>query len=79
MAVVIAVENDDGRLGACTARCYDAAPGTRCVCICGGENHGIGELAAMAHAREVAARWHGKARVELDPQTDQIVIPEAIE
>lgn len=45
MATLLAVGDKDGVRHRCDARCYDAS-GEICTCICGGRNHGAGEVAA---------------------------------
>jgi hypothetical protein len=39
----------------CTARCYDAVPGSNCACICGGRNHGKGLDKALENVATVFA------------------------
>ncbi len=46
MTVLITVRNGQQMLGRCDATCYNAK-GDRCRCICGGINHGVGELQAQ--------------------------------
>ena len=36
----------------CTARCYNAS-GDKCVCCCGGRNHGIGLQKALEQNEEM--------------------------
>lgn len=45
MATLIAVGDKDGIHRRCDARCY-CASGEICTCICGGRNHGVGEVQA---------------------------------
>lgn len=45
MATLLAVGDKDGIHRRCDARCYDAS-GEICTCICGGRNHGVGEVQA---------------------------------
>jgi len=74
VAVAIIVRNADGELGRCDGKCYDAPPHTRCVCVCGGANHGVGRLDAMASAERIAERWTGThATCELHPEARQEV------
>lgn len=35
----------------CNAKCYHAK-GDRCTCVCGGRNHGIGEVEALERRTE---------------------------
>ena len=73
MPVVLTVTTATGEsLGRCGASCYDASPKTKCRCICGGENHSKGRLAAMAGARELAA---GFENAEVSPEANQMTIP----
>ena len=62
---MILLEEKDGDgnvLGRCDARCYDAAE-PRCVCICGGKNHGLGVSKAILNAAEIK-----RERPELKPE-----------
>src|SRR4029077_13660810 len=65
MAILIGVYNKSGKCIAwCNSRCYSAKPISEttdshypCTCICGGENHGIGEMAAFKnHQRGIGMR-----------------------
>lgn len=52
MTTLIAVYNSDGCVGRCDAKCYMATGWTtRCTCICGGANHGAGEMRARENMR----------------------------
>jgi len=76
MAVVVRVENSDGVVGQCDAKCYDAEGG-RCSCICGGANHGQGLTMALAKGRELAevvGKRSTSARVTSDARTAQTVL-----
>jgi len=42
MTTVLAVYNSQGCVGRCDANCHDAKHTTKCTCICGGKNHGVG-------------------------------------
>lgn len=64
------ISNADGSLGQCTAKCYDAPPKTRCRCICGGRNHGVGEPQALANALEIRSEFP-TAKVEIDDRANQ--------
>lgn len=52
MATLIAVYNSEGCVGRCDAHCYNAKPGTKCDCICGGANHAAGEQLATDNVRQ---------------------------
>lgn len=64
------ISNADGCIGECSAKCYDAAQATRCRCICGGRNHGVGEAQALANAREIRLEFP-TAKVEIDDRANQ--------
>lgn len=76
MAVAFEVRTRFGGepIGRCTARCYDAEPGSKCQCVCHGRNHGKGVTYAMAHSRELAERWGEVATVELAPESAQSLL-----
>lgn len=77
MSVVIIIGNADGELGRCDKKCYGAPPRTRCVCVCGGLNHGRGELEAMAIARELEADWRARGDhifIATHPAADQLTL-----
>lgn len=57
MTTVLAVYNSGGCVGRCDANCHNAAVQS-CRCICGGRNHGVGLMMAIANNAE---------RVGLDP------------
>lgn len=42
MTTLITASDEDGIVGTCDARCYNATGG-ECHCVCGGLNHGMGE------------------------------------
>ena len=46
MATLIIVYGPEGVLKRCDANCYDSR-GTKCTCVCGGSNHGLGLEAAI--------------------------------
>lgn len=52
MTTLIAVYNKSGCIGRCDASCYDAKY-PKCVCICGGVNHGKGHSQASENTREL--------------------------
>ncbi len=53
MTALITASNSDGVYGRCDAKCYDAKPGSKCDCICGGRNHAAGINAAMDNVSEL--------------------------
>jgi hypothetical protein len=54
MVTLIAVYTNNGCLGRCDARCYNAK-GPDCDCICGGKNHGRGLERAIENTRDHVA------------------------
>lgn len=48
MPTLISTHNSEGCTGRCDAKCYDAKE-PKCVCICGGANHGVGLKQAMSN------------------------------
>ena len=44
--ILIEVRDNNGVVGRCDARCYEAGT-PRCRCVCGGVNHGVGLNAAI--------------------------------
>lgn len=52
MTTLLSVYNGKRCIGRCDAKCHDAI-GPRCVCICGGKNHGIGTAKAGANGWEI--------------------------
>ena len=56
MATLIAAYNSEGCIGRCDARCHDAIT-TKCDCICGGANHGVGQAQAIENTRAMAEQW----------------------
>jgi len=51
---VLTSRTSDGNLKRCGPECYEALT-TKCTCICGGVNHGVGLRKAMANARFINA------------------------
>lgn len=51
--VLLEVKQGDGSRGRCDSRCYDSKK-TKCVCVCGGRNHGVG----LAEARKNTEAMH---------------------
>lgn len=59
MTTLISAGNSEGTYGRCDAKCYNAKS-SHCHCICGGMNHGKGEIVARAHGARVGvedSRW----------------------
>ncbi|MBA7612242.1 hypothetical protein ES703_19478 [subsurface metagenome] len=51
MTTLIIFREKDGRIvSRCDARCYNAK-GHRCICVCGGYNHGVGIDEAIENTR----------------------------
>ncbi len=50
---LMSVYNPEGLQGRCDEKCYNATS-TRCVCICGGVNHGVGLDKAIENTRDIA-------------------------
>lgn len=56
-------KSGDGKvLGRCDARCYMATE-PKCVCCCGGKNHGVGVSKAIENAHAIC-----KEKPELKPE-----------
>lgn len=53
MATLIAIYNSNGLVGRCDAKCYNAKH-EKCVCICGGRNHGKGLAEAIENTQAMA-------------------------
>ena len=53
MSTLISTYNSDGCVGRCDLRCYNAVT-LRCVCVCGGVNHGVGLKQAIANTQKLA-------------------------
>lgn len=49
--------------GRCDAACYGGTD-TRCECVCGGQNHGVGFDQAVEQTRELVAAWLEARRAE---------------
>lgn len=52
-ALLIARSKDGKSTRTCNARCYNAK-GSKCRCICGGKNHGVGYSKALDNAHSEA-------------------------
>jgi len=48
MVTLISMSNNNGVIGRCDSKCYNATK-PRCDCICGGKNHGVGFKAAASN------------------------------
>lgn len=72
MSTLIAVYNSDGCVGRCDAKCYGAAAGTPCVCICGGANHAAGQVQAADNTRVMAQAWLDRYREERGLTKEQV-------
>ncbi len=79
MTTLIAVYTNDGCVGRCDAKCYNATH-PDCDCICGGRNHGAGLDQAVENTTELAERWlddYHQAK-GLDPtETRSTISPQA--
>lgn len=76
MVTLISQKTSSGRTRTCSARCYNARK-PKCVCICGGANHGIGLQKAVENAEQTAQEIAQRARVN-GVQVRLPVIKEAI-
>ncbi len=45
----------------CNAQCYNAG-GPDCDCMCGGVNHGVGEMQARENCRSMGVAWAERAK-----------------
>ena len=65
MATLMAVYVHDRCLGRCDAKCYDGLTDPdNCVCICHGDNHGVGLDQAIENTRAYAWKWQKDWRKE---------------
>lgn len=53
MTTLIEMSNNDGLVGRCDAKCYNASK-PECNCICGGKNHGVGKGQALENTKRIA-------------------------
>lgn len=60
MAALLIVRSGNAVVGACGSRCFNADR-TRCWCICGGMNHGVGLERATDNTRAHCAEWAARA------------------
>ena len=56
MATLISYQSSGGSRGRCDAKCYNAKS-SRCRCICGGVNHGVGLRQAVLNTATMAEEW----------------------
>ena len=56
MTTLIAVYDNNGCVGRCDARCYNAHD-PHCDCICGGKNHQAGLQKAVENTEKMAEDW----------------------
>lgn len=72
MTTLIAVHNSNGLVGRCDAKCYNAHH-SKCVCVCGGMNHGCGLEKAQENTAE-SAEAMVKAYAEQHDLTDYTAV-----
>ena len=53
MATLIEVRNNNGVIGRCDAKCYEAHE-PECNCVCGGRNRGAGLNKEISNTRDMA-------------------------
>jgi hypothetical protein len=53
MKSMIVQNNEDGTSRRCDAHCYNAKQ-PKCVCVCGGKNHGVGKQQAIKNTDQMA-------------------------
>jgi hypothetical protein len=56
MSTLIASGSSGKARRACNAKCYDAK-GPDCDCMCGGINHGVGEMQARQNCGAMGVAW----------------------
>jgi len=56
MTALIAISTRQGCVGRCDAKCYNSK-NSKCNCICGGKNHGVGRIEAADNTRQLAEKW----------------------
>jgi hypothetical protein len=72
---VLEVSVEDGILGCCTEKCYNAKTDPSvCLCICRGKNHGKGEQFALEHANDNALRFGIGCKIRVDPRSNQLCL-----
>jgi len=60
MSTLIASGSSGKLRRACNAKCY-LAKGPECDCMCGGVNHGVGEMQARQNCRAMGVSWIARA------------------
>jgi hypothetical protein len=55
MATLIEIRNNNGLVGRCDAKCYEAFK-PECDCVCEGHNHGVGLTQAQANTEAITKR-----------------------
>ena len=65
------------KLGQCDASCYDGT-GTRCKCICGGINHGVGLQQAAAQTLNIRWIYHPVRKQRYQPHEVKIYLAKSI-
>lgn len=60
MGTLIASGSSGKLRRACNAKCY-LAKGPECDCMCGGVNHGVGEMQARQNCRAMGVSWIARA------------------
>lgn len=73
--IIVQWWSEQGNTGSCDHNCYREKPADRasnlCRCVCGGENHGKGRVAAYTQTRYKAPAWI-KAFDAAQPDNDKI-------
>lgn len=73
MTTLIAAYDNDGCVGRCDAKCYNATE-PDCTCICGGMNHGAGRAKAMVNTSILCDVWMEKYGLE-HPDVERFEVP----
>src|SRR6266481_2078487 len=60
MSTLMASRSPGRHRRSCNAKCYNAKR-PECDCMCGGRNHGVGELQAHRNSRETGVSWIARA------------------
>src|SRR5437764_863340 len=61
MSTLIASGSSGKSRRICNAKCYNAK-GPDCDCMCGGVNHGVGEMQARENCRSMGVMWIERAK-----------------
>lgn len=64
MVALIVEKTTGGKTRTCNSRCYNAK-GAKCICCCGGRNHGVGVNKAVDNTIEVAQELLDKANTTI--------------